>query len=195
MLPDNMRYKICFVLDKSSMFRIISSMTAADGSSSELKHSVKPLELLWAKVRAFPIVTSTVFICESIGLCVQVPEWNIHNTLHVDDLSRNFALNPRNGIKCSAWYRDSAETSASSVTSSYGSEDTELLLLSKYLCHVATEPSAAPSTTGKGGAAQLATASSRSTGVLAWDHSKWREVALSIAIASNFIGDSGGSRP
>ncbi len=29
-----------------------------------------------------------------------------HNTLHVDDLARNFALNPANGIKIRAYRED-----------------------------------------------------------------------------------------
>lgn len=63
----NPRFKICFVLDKTSMFRIISETTsdyaaaaaaAASASASaaasagavvEVKHSVKPLQLIWSK--------------------------------------------------------------------------------------------------------------------------------------------------
>ena len=40
------KYKICFVLDKTSMFRIVSRRK--DGS--EFKHAVKPLRLIWDKV-------------------------------------------------------------------------------------------------------------------------------------------------
>lgn len=55
-------YKICCVLDKSSMFRIISEVNEVSSSSdhgtthksrkiesSQIKHSVKPLEILWNK--------------------------------------------------------------------------------------------------------------------------------------------------
>ena len=70
------KFKICFVLDKTSMFRIVSRRK--DGS--EFKHAVKPLRLIWDKVDG----------------------WNAANTLHLDDLSRNFALNPRSGVKYKA---------------------------------------------------------------------------------------------
>ena len=40
------KFKICFVLDKTSMFRIVSRRK--DGS--EFKHAVKPLRLIWDKV-------------------------------------------------------------------------------------------------------------------------------------------------
>jgi hypothetical protein len=51
-------FRICFVLDKTSMFSIISEQrvggsggTVADEASmvKEVKHSVKPLQLLWTK--------------------------------------------------------------------------------------------------------------------------------------------------
>ncbi|KAI9009535.1 HAD-like domain-containing protein [Gaertneriomyces semiglobifer] len=82
-------YKIAFVLDKSSMFTI----TSARRTRSEvlggrrvqrpLKHQVKPLELIWTK------------LSES-GL-------GPHNTIHVDDVGRNFAMNPQSGLKISAF--------------------------------------------------------------------------------------------
>jgi HAD-superfamily hydrolase (TIGR02245 family) len=63
-------YKICFALDKSSMFTV--------------KHSyVKPLQLIWRK-------------CSDL--------WGPHNTLHVDDLSKNFELNKSSGILVTPFY-------------------------------------------------------------------------------------------
>jgi len=62
-MVNNPRYSICFVLDKTSMFRIISE-TAEDGGTAqgaaasdkgakptmkEVKHSVKPLQMIWNK--------------------------------------------------------------------------------------------------------------------------------------------------
>ncbi|CEM01776.1 unnamed protein product [Vitrella brassicaformis CCMP3155] len=76
-----------------------------DGTSRT--HEVKALEIIWAK---FP------------------DTWGPHNTLHVDDLSRNFAMNPKNGIKVSSY-----------KMSKRGS-DTELYQLSAYLAHVASMP-------------------------------------------------------
>ena len=51
-------------------------LTQAD--KSEFKHQVKPLQIIWSKF----------------------PQWSARNTLHLDDLSRNFALNPSCGVKC-----------------------------------------------------------------------------------------------
>ena len=41
---------------------------------------------------------SQEFVWEKIGGGAFGP----HNTVHIDDLSRNFALNPQSGLKCSA---------------------------------------------------------------------------------------------
>ena len=41
------------------------------------KHEVKALDIIWRKF----------------------PQYGPQNTIHVDDLSRNFALNPGNGLK------------------------------------------------------------------------------------------------
>jgi hypothetical protein len=69
-LLTSMKYKLCFVLDKASMFKLNTGY-------------VKPLHVIWNKM----------------------PSWNRTNTLHVDDLERNFVLNPENGIILSAYYR------------------------------------------------------------------------------------------
>lgn len=94
-------YKFCFVLDKTSMFTVKS--TKRDGSS--VVHHVKPLQIIWTKF----------------------PRWGSHNTVHIDDLSRNFALNLSCGLKCSAYYRKKSSAR----------RDTELLGLGKYLEEVA----------------------------------------------------------
>ena len=57
----------------------------------------------------------------------QVEGWNAANTLHLDDLSRNFALNPRSGVKCKAYHRDKPNAA----------RDAELPALAAYLAHVA----------------------------------------------------------
>eukprot|EP00656_Telonema_subtile_P019028 TRINITY_DN20339_c0_g1_i3.p1 TRINITY_DN20339_c0_g1~~TRINITY_DN20339_c0_g1_i3.p1 ORF type:complete len:354 (-),score=83.71 TRINITY_DN20339_c0_g1_i3:222-1283(-) len=65
------------------------------------KHEVKPLEFIWRRF----------------------PQYNQKNTLHVDDLGRNFAMNPQNGVKVSAW-----------KTKHPGAvNDQELLMLMHYL--------------------------------------------------------------
>jgi ubiquitin-like domain-containing CTD phosphatase 1 len=93
----NPGYKFCFVLDKTSMFTITS--TKRDGTS--IVHHVKPLQIIWTKF----------------------PRWGSHNTVHLDDLSRNFALNLSSGLKCSGYYRKK----------STARRDSELLGLSRYL--------------------------------------------------------------
>ena len=90
-------YKFCFVLDKTSMFTIKS--TKRDQTS--VTHHVKPLQIIWSKF----------------------PQWGPHNTVHLDDLSRNFALNLSSGIKVKAYYRKKSKARA----------DAELLGLGSYL--------------------------------------------------------------
>ena len=96
------QYKFLFVLDKTSMFTIKS--TKRDGSS--LVHHVKPLQLIWTKF----------------------PQWGTHNTVHIDDLSRNFALNLKSGLKCKAYFRKKSSAR----------RDVELLGLGRYLEMLAT---------------------------------------------------------
>lgn len=94
-------YHISFVLDKTSMFTVF---TERDGKP--WTHSVKPLQIIWN----------------------HFPQFDASNTIHVDDLSRNFALNPREGLKIQAFKNAySAEALA----------DRELEKLGKYLTHVA----------------------------------------------------------
>jgi ubiquitin-like domain-containing CTD phosphatase 1 len=94
---NNSGYKFCFVLDKTSMFRITS--TKRDGS--KVQHYVKPLQIIWSKF----------------------PRWGRHNTVHIDDLERNFALNLTSGLKCTAYYRKKRKAQ----------NDVELLGLARYL--------------------------------------------------------------
>lgn len=95
-------YKFLFVLDKTSMFTIKS--TKRDGSS--YVHHVKPLQLIWSKF----------------------PQYGSHNTIHIDDLSRNFALNLKSGLKCKPYFRKRKSAR----------RDTELLGLTYYLAMLAT---------------------------------------------------------
>ncbi|KAI8576998.1 hypothetical protein K450DRAFT_253879 [Umbelopsis ramanniana AG] len=70
-------YKIAFVMDISTMI----SVTTLKADGSEFKHQVKALDIIWSKF----------------------PQFSAKNTIHVDDLSRNFALNPKCGLKISAF--------------------------------------------------------------------------------------------
>ncbi|KAE8209292.1 hypothetical protein CF327_g6706 [Tilletia walkeri] len=94
------RFRISFVLDRTPMFHIRSS---AKGKEKERGPHCKPLELIW---RRWPDV------------------YGPHNTIHIDDLSRNFAMNPGNGLKIKA-YKNSP------------SMDTELPALTRYLLRIA----------------------------------------------------------
>jgi ubiquitin-like domain-containing CTD phosphatase 1 len=102
MLTNN-RYKFCFVLDKTSMFTVTSTLRTGE----RRKHAVKPLQIIWNKF----------------------PNWTALNTVHLDDLSRNFALNPHNGLKVTAYYRKKKA----------GKRDVELLGLATYLVKLAAE--------------------------------------------------------
>ena len=67
-------------------------------------HQVKPLELVWRHPA-----------CVATG-------WTSQNTIHVDDLARNFVMNPKNGLKCKAYY-----------VAKDGQQDCELALILRYL--------------------------------------------------------------
>jgi len=99
-------FKISFVLDKSSMFSIILNQEELKkGERAKREHEVKALEIIWSKL----------------------PQFCSKNTLHVDDLARNFALNPKCGIKISPFKRNSSRA------------DTALLRLAQYLIKIAHE--------------------------------------------------------
>ncbi|KAJ3541306.1 hypothetical protein NM688_g6107 [Phlebia brevispora] len=93
------------VLDKTSMFTVFS---VRDGAP--VKHSVKALQIIWN----------------------HLPQYGAHNTIHVDDLGRNFALNPNQGLKISA-FKEAHTPRAMS--------DRELDKLSRYMVHIATSHS------------------------------------------------------
>jgi len=91
----------CFVLDKSCMFTVKSKRKGV-----MVEHTVKALGIIWSKY----------------------PQFHSKNTIHVDDLSRNFAMNAQNGIKIKG-FKYSPETVQT---------DRELYYLSAYLSAVAS---------------------------------------------------------
>ncbi|RPD66450.1 HAD subfamily IIID h [Lentinus tigrinus ALCF2SS1-7] len=101
MLGGVRNYKISFVLDKTCMFTVFS---VKDGKP--YKHSVKALQIIWN----------------------HFPQYSAKNTIHIDDLGRNFALNPKEGLKISAF--KNAHTPAAMA-------DRELAKVTKYLLHIA----------------------------------------------------------
>mmetsp|Transcript_823 Transcript_823/g.1137 ORF Transcript_823/g.1137 Transcript_823/m.1137 type:complete len:525 (+) Transcript_823:122-1696(+) len=129
----NPNYKFCFVLDKTSMFAIsannnnnnnnnnnipenasIANNTSNNKKYKKEKHYVKPLQIIWSKYPQY---------------------WNETNTIHLDDLGRNFALNIQNGLKVSAYYRKKSKGSGSSGTQ----KDVELVGLARYCAKLAME--------------------------------------------------------
>jgi HAD-superfamily hydrolase (TIGR02245 family) len=98
-------YKICFALVSSFPVALLVIATHCTPSSHSLmwtlsylplpcqdkstmftvrQQYVKPLEVIWAK-------------CASLG-------WGPHNTVHVDDLERNFELNKQSGVLISPFH-------------------------------------------------------------------------------------------
>ena len=93
------------------------AITSTKRNGQKIKHYVKPLEIIWAK---FPNV------------------WDATNTIHLDDLSRNFALNISNGLKVTAYYRKKRKGSGRRNIST-GNKDVELIGLIGYCAKLAKE--------------------------------------------------------
>jgi len=90
-------------------------------------HSVKALKVIWNKFpQWYAPRPPTSPICPSLFFAIQITlkSRNAHNTVHIDDLSRNFAMNPLSGIKITAFHN--------AATLSAG-QDRELSLLQRYL--------------------------------------------------------------
>ncbi|KAH0487902.1 MAG: uncharacterized protein KVP18_002177 [Porospora cf. gigantea A] len=92
-------FKICFTLDRTSMFTICSRTT-----KRHRLHEVKALQVIWSHFQ----------------------QWGPHNTLHVDDVKRNFALNPLNGVPITPFKLKKQHTI-----------DNELSFLARYLEEIA----------------------------------------------------------
>jgi ubiquitin-like domain-containing CTD phosphatase 1 len=92
------RFKIAFVLDRECMFKV-RSYNKKDKKLKE--HEVKALGIIWAKM----------------------PQFNAKNTVHVDDLEKNFVMNRECGVKIKAYYY-SEETK---------NNDKELFYVARYL--------------------------------------------------------------
>ncbi|KAK7467495.1 hypothetical protein VKT23_004549 [Stygiomarasmius scandens] len=103
MIGSDKKYQISFVLDRTCMFTVF---TERDGKPWQ--HSVKALQIIWN----------------------HFPQFNASNTIHIDDLSRNFALNPQSGLKIHAF--KNAHTAQAMA-------DRELEKLGKYLVWLVNE--------------------------------------------------------
>ncbi|OWZ65226.1 HAD hydrolase, family IIID [Cryptococcus neoformans] len=104
LFSDSRGYKISFVIDRTCMFPELKVFSQRNGQP--YKHEVKPLAYLWASF----------------------PQWSAKNTIHIDDLSRNFALNPGEGLKIRAFNK---------AGSPDGRRDRELIKLGTYLIGIA----------------------------------------------------------
>jgi ubiquitin-like domain-containing CTD phosphatase 1 len=105
-LLTNPKFQFAFVLDKEAMFKV---KTYQKQKKEVVEHYVKPLQIIWSLLG---------------------PQWNEKNTVHVDDLGRNFVMNPRNGILVKAFYIKEGVASNS---------DRELFDLAKYLLKIASQ--------------------------------------------------------
>ncbi|KAI0811003.1 HAD IIID h [Irpex lacteus] len=102
MLGGPHNYQVHTVLDKTCMFTVFS-----EREGKQYKHSVKALQIIWNHFKQF----------------------GPHNTIHIDDLGRNFALNPNQGLKISA-YKDCYTPVAHA--------DRELEKVGRYMVHIAS---------------------------------------------------------
>ena len=75
-IVSNPNYKVCFILDKTSMYNVSLDKT--------ISNKVKPLQLIWSR---YPNL------------------WSSFNTVHVDDIEKNFMLNKSSGILISPFKR------------------------------------------------------------------------------------------
>mmetsp|Transcript_16476 Transcript_16476/g.28581 ORF Transcript_16476/g.28581 Transcript_16476/m.28581 type:complete len:345 (-) Transcript_16476:677-1711(-) len=95
-MVSNPDYAICFALDRTCMFKV-----TREYKGEERRHEVKALGIIWEKFT----------------------HWSSQNTVHIDDLARNFAMNPQSGLKCTAYKR----------RRSRAKDDCELLQIAAYL--------------------------------------------------------------
>ncbi|KAM0793299.1 hypothetical protein ACM66B_000759 [Microbotryomycetes sp. NB124-2] len=96
-------YPVVSTIDRRAMFSVYSQK-----NGKPYKHEVKALGLLWSKFS----------------------QWSERNSIAVDDLSRNFAMNPRNGLKVHA-YKDALN---------HGRSDHELVWVARYLLQLVNVP-------------------------------------------------------
>ncbi|WWC70743.1 HAD hydrolase, family IIID [Kwoniella pini CBS 10737] len=101
MIGGSRNYKVSFVSDKTTMFPVWSQR-----NGKPYQHEVKPLAYFWNTFS----------------------HWSAKNTIHIDDLSRNFALNPGEGLKIRAFNK---------AGQAEGMADKELIKLGKYLLDIA----------------------------------------------------------
>ncbi|KAG1877674.1 HAD subfamily IIID h [Suillus subalutaceus] len=104
MVGSTRNYQVLFVLswflDKTCMFTVFT-----ERNGQPYAHHVKALQIVWN----------------------HFPQFSAKNTIHVDDLSRNFALNPNEGLKIHAFKNAHTEQAQA---------DRELHKLARYMVHI-----------------------------------------------------------
>lgn len=117
-------YRLCFALDDSHTTQI-----RLDYTTRSLERYRKQLETKGAnnvdfsitpegKVRRFHSVKPLQLIWELNN------KWNASNTIHIDDLEKNFVYNPQSGFVCSQYVRKNSK------------KDKELIEIAGYLEHI-----------------------------------------------------------
>jgi ubiquitin-like domain-containing CTD phosphatase 1 len=96
-VASNINYKLCIMMDDLAMITVDTPTYGVI--------EVKPLGVIWGRF----------------------PQWNQTNTIMVDDLRRNFIMNPQNGLKIRPFRNAHMNRD----------KDRELLNLSEYLKHIA----------------------------------------------------------
>ena len=91
-------YHIVSCLDKSCMFSVYS-----EKEGKAWTHQVKVSKRVLQR-SSLGHETLTVDCMQALGIIwANLPQYSPERTVHLDDLSRNFAMNPKNGIKCHAY--------------------------------------------------------------------------------------------
>ncbi|KYQ91871.1 ubiquitin-like domain-containing CTD phosphatase 1 [Tieghemostelium lacteum] len=108
----NPKYKISFVMDQTLMFSVTTYRNVNGKDRTKFKHQVKALDIIWSHKHLGKYYTPK-------------------NTLHVDDLSRNFAMNPKNGVHIPPFKLKDVKK--------HLLQDSVLLYLTKYLKSISSE--------------------------------------------------------
>ena len=126
------------------MFSITNMARKKDGEP--VKHEVKALEIIWAKFPKFYSAKSRSCLSERLIMSTSHPAHA--DTIHVDDLSRNFAMNPQS-VSFAGWPQYNLQAPLNKILRKQGlkisafknapasrATDRELFPLAKYLLQI-----------------------------------------------------------
>lgn len=124
---DNPAYKIVALMDHLAMITIYSEKKGL--------FDCKPLRVIWSQLSEVSNGRNiTICLVQSLMLSCVFPQfYGPENSVIVDDLTRNFAMNPKNGIPIKPY--------KGAHVNKY--RDTELKLLARYLQLIASDVSEA----------------------------------------------------